>query len=90
MERDKRIELSALAWKAKVLPLYESRLHMVPRRRLELPRLSALASKTSVSTIPPPGHIETLCLVLSVPPHGMVGIECFYMVPVAGFELATY
>ena len=25
MERDKRIELSALAWKAKVLPLYEPR-----------------------------------------------------------------
>jgi hypothetical protein len=91
MERGKRIELSALAWKAKVLPLYEPRIkNMVPRRRLELPRLSALASKTSVSTIPPPGHIETLCLVLSVPPHEMVGIECFYMVPVAGFELATY
>ena len=63
---------------------------MVPRRRLELPRLSALASKTSVSTIPPPGHIEALCLVLSVLPHGMVGIECFYMVPVVGFELTTY
>ena len=26
MERGKRIELSALAWKAKVLPLYEPRL----------------------------------------------------------------
>ena len=25
MERGKRIELSALAWKAKVLPLYEPR-----------------------------------------------------------------
>ena len=26
MERGKRIELSALAWKAKVLPLYEPRI----------------------------------------------------------------
>ena len=28
MERGKRIELSALAWKAKVLPLYEPRLRV--------------------------------------------------------------
>ena len=34
---------------------------MVPQERLELSRLSALASKTSVSTIPPPGHI---CLTI--------------------------
>ena len=27
MERGKRIELSALAWKAKVLPLYEPRIY---------------------------------------------------------------
>lgn len=29
---------------------------MVPRRGLEPPRLTALASKTSVSAIPPPGQ----------------------------------
>jgi hypothetical protein len=29
---------------------------MVPQGRLELPRLSTMASKTIVSTIPPPGH----------------------------------
>ena len=29
LERDRRIELLALAWKAKVLPLYESRLIFV-------------------------------------------------------------
>jgi hypothetical protein len=29
----------------------------VPQERLELSRLSAPASKTGVSTIPPPGHI---------------------------------
>jgi len=28
MERGKRIELSALAWKAKVLPLYEPRINI--------------------------------------------------------------
>ena len=28
MERGKRIELSALAWKAKVLPLYEPRIFL--------------------------------------------------------------
>ena len=31
-------------------------LYMVPQGRLELPRLATLASKTSVSTIPPPGQ----------------------------------
>jgi len=30
---------------------------MVPQERLELSRLSTLASKTNVSTIPPPGHL---------------------------------
>ena len=29
MERGKRIELSALAWKAKVLPLYEPRINIL-------------------------------------------------------------
>ena len=29
---------------------------MVPQGRLELPRLATLASKTNVSTIPPPGQ----------------------------------
>jgi len=29
---------------------------MVPQERLELSRLATLASKTSVSTIPPPGQ----------------------------------
>ena len=29
---------------------------MVPQGRLELPRLSTMASKTIVSTIPPPGQ----------------------------------
>lgn len=29
LERDRRIELLALAWKAKVLPLYESRIDLV-------------------------------------------------------------
>lgn len=29
---------------------------LVPQERLELSRLSAPASKTGVSTIPPPGH----------------------------------
>ena len=36
LERGKRIELSALAWKAKVLPLYEPRIHLVPLHRIEL------------------------------------------------------
>ena len=30
--------------------------NMVPQGRLELPRLSTMASKTIVSTIPPPGQ----------------------------------
>ena len=29
LERGKRIELSALAWKAKVLPLYEPRIRLI-------------------------------------------------------------
>lgn len=33
---------------------------MVPQERLELSRLATLASKTSVSTIPPPGQISSL------------------------------
>ena len=32
MERGRRIELLALAWKAKVLPLYEPRVTLTPRR----------------------------------------------------------
>ena len=57
LERGRRIELLALAWKAKVLPLYEPRiLTLVPQVGLEPTRLSALASKTSVATITPPGH----------------------------------
>ena len=35
---------------------------MVPQARLELARLSALVSKTSVSTIPPSGHIQQASL----------------------------
>ena len=30
LERGRRIELLALAWKAKVLPLYEPRIELVP------------------------------------------------------------
>ena len=33
MERGKRIELSALAWKAKVLPLYEPRILLVSTKK---------------------------------------------------------
>ena len=36
MERGKRIELSASAWKAEVLPLYEPRLKLVPVVGFEL------------------------------------------------------
>jgi hypothetical protein len=36
MERGKRIELSASAWKAEVLPLYEPRNKLEERRRIEL------------------------------------------------------
>jgi len=32
--------------------------NLVPQRRLELLRLATLVPKTSVSTIPPPGHIS--------------------------------
>ena len=35
MERGMRIELTALAWKAKVLPLYEPRKYLVRRVGLE-------------------------------------------------------
>jgi hypothetical protein len=37
---------------------------LVPRERLELSILSAVASKTTVYTIPPPGH-NSLPLMLS-------------------------
>ena len=40
MERGNRIELSALAWKAKVLPLYEPRIDLVGRDGLEPPTAS--------------------------------------------------
>ena len=36
--------------------IFEEKSGSVPRRRLELPRLATLASKTNVSTIPPPGQ----------------------------------
>ncbi len=39
---------------------------MVPQERLELSRLSALASKTSVSTIPPSGQIHTTYNLVSM------------------------
>ena len=35
MERGKRIELSASAWKAEVLPLYEPRINLVGVTRFE-------------------------------------------------------
>ena len=50
MERGKRIELSALAWKAKVLPLYEPRIDLVPPKRLELSHLSIPEPKSGAST----------------------------------------
>ena len=36
LERGRRIELLALAWKAKVLPLYEPREKLVEDKRIEL------------------------------------------------------
>jgi hypothetical protein len=36
MERDARIELATLAWKARVIPFYESRLKLVPVVGFEL------------------------------------------------------
>ena len=83
MERGRRIELLALAWKAKVLPLYEPRIKkiLVPQVGLEPTRLSALASKTSVATITPPGQ-KTYKNTLS--------LMCFYMVPNVWFEQTTY
>jgi hypothetical protein len=40
--------------------------NLVPQRRLELLRLATLASKTSVSTIPPPGHSCIVTLWVAV------------------------
>ena len=37
MERGRRIELLALAWKAKVLPLYEPRIDLAPQDGIEPP-----------------------------------------------------
>ena len=34
-------------------------MYLVPRERLELSILAAEASKTTVYTIPPPGHVST-------------------------------
>ena len=51
-----RIELPLHACKAHVLPLSLTAQIVVRRERLELSILSALASKTSVYTIPPPTH----------------------------------
>ena len=51
LEQDRRIELLASAWKAEVLPLYEScTLFMVPPKGLEPSHLAALEPKSSAST----------------------------------------
>jgi hypothetical protein len=42
MERGKRIELSALAWKAKVLPLYEPRIFFIAASALLIDILEAV------------------------------------------------
>ena len=47
MERGKRIELSALAWKAKVLPLYEPRIVLL--------LINCLWSEYKDSNLGPPG-----------------------------------
>ena len=78
LERGKRIELSALAWKAKVLPLYEPRiLYSVEYLfsildagdRFELPM--HLAYETGVVTTLPAitllKHTPNKCLTLVVP-----------------------
>lgn len=39
-----------------IKPLYHASTQLVPQARLELARLSALASKTSVAAITPPGQ----------------------------------
>ena len=36
---------------------------LVPRERLELSILAAVASKTTVYTIPPPGHINIILTI---------------------------
>ena len=50
LERDKRIELSSSAWKAGVIPLYESRQGLVRLARIELARPAARDFKSLVST----------------------------------------
>ena len=55
---------------------------MVPQERLELSRLSAPASKTGVSTIPPPGLTKKLLNCT---------LEAFYyLAPRPGLEPGTY
>ena len=64
----KRIELLPEPCKGTVLPLSLTAHNLVRRERLELSILAALASKTSVYTIPPPTrylYCYSFCLLPS-------------------------
>ena len=52
-------------WKSDALPI-ELCLHFVHKERLELSHLAAVASKTTVYTIPPPGQYFTYRNTLEV------------------------
>ena len=89
MERGKRIELSALAWKAKVLPLYEPRIkNFGAPEETRTPKIWLL--RPTRIPIPSPGqnlHIETH---YSSAEQFDCSAVCFYMVPDVGIELTTY
>ena len=62
-----RIELSIQACKASVIPFNYNPKILVGKERLELSILSALASKTSVYTIPPLAHFIVTSSLLPKP-----------------------
>ena len=76
LERGKRIELSALAWKAKVLPLYEPRMYSgvgdkdrTCIKRICNPRPDHSATHLHIALHPPAVIIEYQDMTLSYPSH---------------------
>ena len=63
---------------------------MVPGGRLELPRLSAAASKTAKSTIPSPGHNTTYSLALLYENFTVSSIRCFTIIDSKSSQLSAF
>mgnify|MGYP006924839210 CR=1 FL=1 len=74
-----RLELTTVCLQSRCTPIVLLPQIMVRRERLELSILSALASKTSVYTIPPPTHIHFI-IISSLLPTTATWYDLAYLV----------